>query len=110
MPSKLTTANLAQIFSPIALAIAYFSMPQAVIPFELSFKHWLIMLLVMAAVVRLLFFVFGGGPGRLVNAVQLDGKVQDRLLSVQDRLARFLPRRNLRNSDPSQEGIELDYV
>jgi hypothetical protein len=35
-------------------------MSQEVIPFELNFKHFLISVLVFLALVRLLFYVFGG--------------------------------------------------
>jgi heme/copper-type cytochrome/quinol oxidase subunit 1 len=48
-----------QVISPVALATAYFSMPQAVIPFKLNTKSFVVAIFVIMASVRLLFAVFG---------------------------------------------------
>jgi len=45
------------VISPFALAFAYFSMPQEVIPFTPNFKSFVVTIIVILAVLRLLFFV-----------------------------------------------------
>jgi hypothetical protein len=53
----LSMANFLQILSPVALTIAYFSMPQAVIPFKLDSKSFIVTTFTIMVVVRLLFVV-----------------------------------------------------
>jgi hypothetical protein len=55
----LSIADHIQIISPFALAIAYLSMPPAVIPFTINTKSFAISIFVFMAMVKLLFVVFG---------------------------------------------------
>ena len=48
-------ANFVQVIYPFALATTYFSMPQAVIPFQLNHRSFIISIFVIMATVRLLF-------------------------------------------------------
>ncbi|PSS22711.1 hypothetical protein M430DRAFT_16661 [Amorphotheca resinae ATCC 22711] len=52
-----TTELTVSILSPVALTIAYFSMPQAVIPFKLDSKSFIVTTFTIMVVVRLLFVV-----------------------------------------------------
>jgi hypothetical protein len=58
--TRITAEWTISVFSPIALSFAYFSMPPALIPFELSVKHFAVSTLFFLIIVRLLFYVFGG--------------------------------------------------
>jgi hypothetical protein len=48
-----------QVISPFALAIAYLSMPSAVIPFAINTKSFVISIFVFMAMLKLLFLIFG---------------------------------------------------
>jgi len=50
-------ANYYQIVSPVALTTAYFSMPQAVIPFQAGPKAFLIGIFVVAVALQIIFQV-----------------------------------------------------
>jgi hypothetical protein len=104
-----------QVFSPIALTIAYFSMPQAVIPFEQNVKHFLITIVVMAVIVQLLFFIFGdrvrhwlwrrvGGSAKGAELDRIPSSTGDYLAC----LVAVLTRRRRVSSDPSLEGTEME--
>jgi hypothetical protein len=54
-PLPFLVANFLQIISPCALATAYFTMPQAVIPFKLDSKSFIIAIIVIMGLVRLSF-------------------------------------------------------
>jgi hypothetical protein len=57
-------ANFLQIISPIALAIAYYSMPQTVIPVRLDPKYFTAVILFIMVWVKLLFVVLCAMPSR----------------------------------------------
>jgi len=48
------------VISPFALATAYFSMPQAIVPFKMNVKSFLVVNVVIMVVVRLLSMVLRG--------------------------------------------------
>jgi len=60
-----------QVISPFALTAALFAMPEAVIPFEMNTKSFVIAIFVISVVLRLLFILFGALLHRLrkVNLV-----------------------------------------
>jgi hypothetical protein len=113
--SFFSAANLLQIISPIALATAYFSMPQAVIPFKLNAKSFFIATLVIMAVVRLLFAVLGALLRQSwwwkkittwVKTMQLDEMT--RRLSTSHYGNRFALRGVRSYPDRATEGVEMD--
>jgi hypothetical protein len=121
--AKSTTEWTISVFTPVALTIAYFSMPQAVIPFHMSFRSFLIALVVISAIVRLLFFLFGGRlrqswlwqiTGADVHLARLQGAMPSNFYSVLGYNSNVLAainlphRRRLTSEDPSVEGTELN--
>ncbi|QDS70487.1 hypothetical protein FKW77_010088 [Venturia effusa] len=103
--NRSTTEWTISVFSPIALTIAYFSMPQDVIPFQLNFRSWIIALLVITAIVRVLFFIFTGRFRRsvvwkkIVPVFGHDRNDSDALCSRPKRLSPVV--------DTAAEGIEM---
>ncbi|KAE9963762.1 hypothetical protein BLS_008928 [Venturia inaequalis] len=111
-------------FSPLALTIAYFSMPQEVIPFHMTFKSWLLSLLVAGVVVKVLYFVFAGrlrqsdlwrGVVARIKVAKLSVNAPSVFHAVFGHAMHFLaaislvPRRGL-PVDASREGIELQEL
>jgi len=58
MKTELTVS----IISPIALATAYFTMPQAVVPFKLGPKSFVITIVVIVSIIKLAFLILCSIP------------------------------------------------
>jgi hypothetical protein len=97
--------------APIAISIAYVSMPQVVIPFKLTFWSFIITIFVIMAAVRLAFVIFGAmpnwswwrkGTNAWMEIMQLDQLA--RCLSTNEFGSRLAVRRGRRDSNrPTQE-------
>lgn len=94
----LSIVDCIQVISPFALAIAYISMPPAVIPFTINTKSFVISIFVFMAMVKLLFTVFGSSLNwwrkkinSSVKADPLDQKASYH--STFDKVSWFVPRR-----------------
>jgi hypothetical protein len=120
--NKHTTEWTISIFSPIALSFAYFSMPPAVIPFELNVKHFLISTVIFLIIVRLLFYIFGGqlhktrlwkGIAARTKLTGLDRSIATHICSALECfsycLLSILPRRYISRDRPIAD-IELGNV
>jgi hypothetical protein len=110
-------ANYLQVISPITLATAYFSMPRAVIPFNLNSKSFLIAIFVAMVTTRLLFIVLGvflrwpwwwKKITARIKAIQLDGIVHSLSISGYDR--RLALRRGRNSPDEIIDGVEMETV
>lgn len=97
-------------------------MPQEVIPFELTVRHFFISLFAFLVVVRLLFFVFGGrllksrlwqSIAKKIKVAGLDQSIMPTLHSMVESLGQFLlswTRGRHHIPMPSSDDIEMESV
>jgi hypothetical protein len=99
---------MVQILSPIAITIAYFSLPQTVVPFQLNSKSFTVSIFIIIAVVRLLFVVLCALPRRPLWWIKTTAWLKRR---QSDAVAygRFMPRRGkiTKGPDHTPDGLEL---
>jgi hypothetical protein len=106
---SLSIANLLQVLTPVAIAIAYLSMPVASISFKSDPKHFIVVILCIMASVSLLFLAVRHMASRprwwkkitaWVKKLQLDGMDRGRLAL----------RRGRNDLGRTADGVEMDNL